>query len=100
MLALESLLSVQVVNSALVPLLGVALRKGLAMSGATRAPIPKAKCSACMYGADLVPHKRSSCTLPPVSRKPIAIPPETIHNASVTTSVQKGTAKIPVNQSF
>jgi hypothetical protein len=36
----------------------------------------------------------------PVSRKPIAIPPETIHNASVTTSVQKGTAKIPVNQSF
>ena len=51
------------------------------MRGARKAPIPKVKCSACMYGPESLPSQMlSKSTLPPVSRLPLARPLKKLMN--------------------
>jgi hypothetical protein len=43
-------------------------RNGWAINGAMNAPIPKAKCRACIYGGLLAPHNLTQKTFPPVKK--------------------------------
>jgi len=72
----------------------VASRNGAASNGATNAPRPKLKWRACMNGPLFLPHKSKHSTLPPVSRKPIDIPRNTMHAVRSHNTLHQGVTVI------